>query len=590
MAKNEANNNNKGSLGYMSSLLEDNNRLMAKQTNAINKFIANSNKDKMVEGKEELETRREAKKPGSTPGIARRMGSLGGKGLGGALGILGAGFATLLTPITAGLGILLGPLGKLGKLLMRGGPVGLVITGMYALFKDIGENPTFNAVVDSIKTTWNDSIKPTFESIKNTLVSLGQSESVSETFNSIKDWFSNFKIQIQDWVLGNLEIITTTIAGVLSGIDSLLKGDWKAGLLTIGSTLFNGIKNFFDNTITNILELFGVDFGEGGTFLGSVGAAIDRMLVKMMGMWTAFTDGVKGAWDGLINFFVGEDGFVQSRITSLKTNVTLKWMAFTDAVRTGWGNMVDFFTNPETEGSIPYRINAIQTYVGEKWLAFCTSIKNAWSGMVSFLTNPEQEGSIPNRIIAIKDHAVEKWQTVTDTVKGAWNGVVESISMAVDNVRYWLATKPAELGFFLEEKWIETQGKFKEKLASLAGAIVSLPAQLKLGLLESLKGTWLGDKFISDERIAEAQAEVASREGFSAAMISAVRSSTAAQLDELNNRRAAFAASVGPAPGTTIVDTSTQVSQSSVNLNANAPIVQDPYSSSYMGQMIPGRP
>ena len=265
-------------------------------------------------------------------------------------------------------------------------------------------------------------------------------------------------------------------------------------------------------------------------------------------------------------------------------------MAFTDAVRNGWGGMVDFFTNPETEGSIPYRINAIKTYVGDKWLAFCDSIKNTWGSMVTFLTNPEQEGSIPNRIMAIKDHAVEKWQIVTDTVKGAWNGVVEAISLAVDNVRYWLATKPAELGFFLEEKWIETQGKFKEKLASLAGAIVSLPAQLKLGLLESLKGTWLGDKFISDERIAEAQAEVASREGFSAAMISAVRSSTAAQLDELNNRRNAFMENIGPAPGTTIVDTSTQVSQSSVNLNANAPIVQDPYSSSYMGQMIPGRP
>ena len=588
MAKNEANNNNKGSLGYMSSLLEDNNRLMAKQTSAINKFIANANKDKMVEGKEGLEKAREAGKPGM--GMARRVGNMSTKGMSSALGVIGSGFKGLLAPITAGLGVLLAPLTGLGKLLMRGGPIGLVITGMYTLFKDIGENPTFNKTIEAIKTTWTDSIKPTFESIKNTLSSLGENESVSTTLNSIKEWFTNFKVQIQDWVLGNLEIITTTIAGVLTGVDQLLKGDWKAGLLTIGSTLFNGIKDFFDNTITNVLELFGVDFGEGGTFLGAVGGIIDRMVIKMTGMWNTFTTGVKDTWDGLVNFFVGEDGYVQTRITSLKTNITLKWMAFTDTVRTGWGNMVDFFTNPETEGSIPYRINAIKTYVGEKWLAFCDTIKNTWGNMVTFLTDPEAEGSIPNRIIAIKDHAVEKWQTVTDTVKGAWNGVVESISMAVDNVRYWLATKPAELGFYLEEKWIETQGKFKEKLASLAGAIVSLPAQLKLGLLESLKGTWLGDKFISDERIAEAQAEVAAREGFSAAMISAARSATAAQLDELNNRRNAFMESVGPAPGTTIVDTSSQTTQNSVNLNTAAPIVQDPYSSSYMGQMIPGRP
>ena len=588
MAKSTPNNNNKSGLGHIASILEDNNRLIASQSSAINKFIANANKDKMVEGKEGLEKAREAGKPGM--GIARRVGSMSTKGMSSALGVIGSGFKGLLAPITAGLGVLLAPLSGLVKLLKVGGPIGLVITGMYALFKDIGENPTFNKTIEAIKTTWNDRIKPTFDNIKAGIDALGENENVSATFNAIKDWFTNFKVQIQDWVLNNLTIITDTIANVLSGIDTFLNEDWKKGLKEIGGSLFGGIKDFFDNTVTQILEMFGVDFGEGGTFLGSIGAGIDRMVIKMTGMWTAFTTGVKDAWDGLVNFFVGEDGYVQTRITSLKTSVTLKWMAFTDAVRTGWGGMVDFFTNPETEGSIPYRINAIKTYVGEKWLAFCDSIKNTWGSMVTFLTNPEQEGSIPNRIMAIKDHAVEKWQIVTDTVKGAWNGVVDAISLAVDNVRYWLATKPAELGFFLEEKWIETQGKFKEKLASLAGAIVSLPAQLKLGLLESLKGTWLGDKFISDERIAEAQAEVASREGFSAAMISAVRSSTAAQLDELNNRRNAFMESVGPAPGTTIVDTSSQTTQNSVSLNTAAPIVQDPYSSSYMGQMIPGRP
>ena len=589
MAKSTPNNNNRSGLGHIASILEDNNRLIASQSNAINKFIANANKDKMVEGKEGLEKAREAGKPGM--GIARRVGSMSTKGMGSALGVIGAGFKGLLAPITAGLGILLAPLAGLGKLLVRGGAIGLVITGMYELFKDIGENPTFNKTIESIKTTWNDRIKPTFDSIKESINALSdENNEVGGTIRAIGEWFTNFKIQIQDWVLGSLNIVTETIANVLSGIDTLLNEGWGAGLLEITGSLFLGIGKLLDNTITNLLEMFGADFGEDGSLAKSIGANISRAIIKMTGMWTAFTDGVKDTWDGLVNFFVGEDGYIQTRITSLKTSVTLKWMAFTDAVRTGWGNMVDFFTNPETEGSIPYRINAIKTYVGEKWLAFCDSIKNTWGSMVTFLTNPEQEGSIPNRIMAIKDHAVEKWQTVTDTVKGAWNGVVESISMAVDNVRYWLATKPAELGFFLEEKWIETQGKFKEKLASLAGAIVSLPAQLKLGLLESLKGTWLGDKFISDERIAEAQAEVASREGFSAAMISAVRSSTAAQLDELNNRRNAFMESIGPAPGTTIVDTSSQTTQNSVNLNTAAPIVQDPYSSSYMGQMIPGRP
>lgn len=589
MAKSTPNNNNRSGLGHIASILEDNNRLIASQSSAINKFIANANKDKMVEGKEGLEKAREAGKPGM--GMARRVGNMSTKGMSSALGVISSGFKGLLAPITAGLGVLLAPLTGLGKLLMRGGAIGLVITGMYELFKDIGENPTFTKTIESIKTTWNDRILPTFNKIKESISALSDEDNeVGGAIRAIGEWFTNFKVQLQDWILGSLSIVTDTVANVLSGIDTLLTEGWMSGIKEIVLSLLGGIGNLLDLTITNILELFGADFGEDGSLMKSIITGIDRTVIKMTGMWTAFTDGVKDVWDGLVNFFVGEDGYIQTRITSLKTSVTLKWMAFTDTVRNVWGAMVDFFTNPETEGSIPYRINAIKTYIGEKWLAFCDSIKNTWGSMVTFLTNPEQEGSIPNRIMAIKDHAVEKWQMVTDTVKGAWNGVVDAISLAVDNVRYWLATKPAELGFYLEEKWIETQGKFKEKLASLAGAIVSLPAQLKLGLLESLKGTWLGDKFISDERIAEAQAEVASREGFSAAMISAVRSSTAAQLDELNNRRNAFMENVGPAPGTTIVDTSSQTTQNSVNLNTAAPIVQDPYSSSYMGQMIPGRP
>ena len=167
MAKSTPNNNNKSGLGHIASILEDNNRLMARQTSAINKFIANANKDKMVDGKEGLEKAREAGKPGM--GMARRVGNMSTKGMSSALGVIGSGFKGLLAPITAGLGVLLAPLTGLGKLLMRGGPIGLVITGMYTLFKDIGENPTFNKTIEAIKTTWTESIKPTFESIKNTL-------------------------------------------------------------------------------------------------------------------------------------------------------------------------------------------------------------------------------------------------------------------------------------------------------------------------------------------------------------------------------------------------------------------------------------
>ena len=127
-----------------------------------------------------------------------------------------------------------------------------------------------------------------------------------------------------------------------------------------------------------------------------------------------------------------------------------------------------------------------------------------------------------------------------DNMIETWDKVKNSITDALQKVAIWFMFKPKELGLLLEQKWVETKGAFMEKLASLAGTISSLPAQLKLGLLESLKGTWLGDKFISDERIAEAQAEVASGAGFKDAMVAEVQSNTQMELNRIRKDRIAL--------------------------------------------------
>ena len=518
------------------------NQLLAQQGNAITRFMDQSNRESKVAGKQDVENQRENKKGSRILGAARG----GIKGLAAMTGIpaLAGGIGAALSPLMSGLSFLLTPIKLLAKLVIKGGPLALVIGGMYALFNDIAENENFKKSIDSIKTLWNDNIVPAFQSIKDTVAAISNNEGVRLTFQQISDWFTNFKIQIQDWVLGNLVIITETIAGVLDGIDSLLKGDWKAGISKIGSSLFNGIKDFFDNTMTQILELFGVDFGEGGSFLTSAEGIINTLLINMLSKFNDFKQGIKDSFTSMINFFVGENGYVMTTITSMQLSITNKWNSFKETVVSTWQTMVEDVKTAFTD--------AVDTII----------LKNV------------------AKIVGLKDGMIEKWGEIKD-----------SLMASIGAVALWFQFKPKELGLLLEEKWVETKGAFLEKLASFAGTIQAIPSQLKLALLENLKETPLLGGLVTDNMLANARANADSGKDFAEMLIADQRSKTQEELKRIQRDRIALGMEKLRAERamTTVVQQNTGgTTVNTTNLNPNSGSVADPYANSYMGQAIPG--
>ena len=527
--------------------IKQTNRLLGIQGQALNNFIANQAKSDALAAKDTLEAGREGK--GGKRGIGSKIlgaGRGGLKGLGAVTGIsfLAKGLTSLLSPITKSIGFLLKPLKFLFKILKKGGPIGLVIGTMFLLFKNISENTNFMDTLKNIKETWTDKIVPLFASIKEGVSALLDGEGVQATFTTIKDWFANFKTQIQDWIVGNLKIITDTIAGVLTGIDLLLKGDWKAGLSTIGTTLFNGIKNVFDNTITNILELFGVDFGEGGTFLGSVGDIIDSLTVNMINKWNDFKQGVKDTWNGLVNFFTGEDGYVKTTIRNIKETMQNAWDTFVLGVKVSWNNTT-------------------------------TKVKQTVSDLLEPLTV-----TLPNKIGEIKDGLID-----------TWNNIKSKVMEALTNVSLWFMFKPKELGLLLEEKWIETKGAFMEKLASFAGLLTTIPAQLKLLSLKTIRDLPGGKLLVSENRIANAQREVNAGQDFASAILESTLSKTQEDLARIARERKELEAQktqMEEAAKFLISQNNPTTTITTTNLNPNAGAVGDPYANSYMGRHVAG--
>ena len=536
-----------GTLSNVVDEIKETNRLLGKQGQALNNFIANQGKAAALSAKDDLESGREGK--GGKGGIGSKIlgaGRGGLKGLGAISGLsfLTKGIRTLIQPIVSGLGFLLKPLKFLFKILRKGGPIGLVIGTMFLLFKDIANNKTFMDTLKNIKETWTNTIVPLFKSIKESVAAIEISDGVKETFNNIKDWFVNFKTQIQDWIVGNLKIITDTIAGVLEGVDLLLKGDWKAGISKIGSTLFNGIKNFFDNTMTNILEMFGVDFGEGGTFLSKAGEIISSLTVNMINKWNDFKQGVKDTWNGLVNFFTGEDGYVKTTIRNIKETMQNAWDTFVLGVKVSWNNTT-------------------------------TKVKQTVSDLLEPLTV-----TLPNKIGEIKDGLID-----------TWNNIKSKVMEALTNVSLWFMFKPKELGLLLEEKWIETKGAFMEKLASFAGLLTTIPAQLKLLSLKTIRDLPGGKLLVSENRIANAQREVNAGQDFASAILESTLSKTQEDLARIARERKELEAQktqMEEAAKFLISQNNPTTTITTTNLNPNAGAVGDPYANSYMGRHVAG--
>ena len=536
-----------GTLSNVVDEIKETNRLLGKQGQALNNFIANQGKAAALSAKDDLESGREGK--GGKGGIGSKIlgaGRGGLKGLGAISGLsfLTKGIRTLIQPIVSGLGFLLKPLKFLFKILRKGGPIGLVIGTMFLLFKDIANNKTFMDTLKNIKETWTNTIVPLFKSIKESVAAIEISDGVKKTFNDIKDWFVNFKTQIQDWIVGNLKIITDTIAGVLEGVDLLLKGDWKAGISKIGSTLFNGIKNFFDNTMTNILEMFGVDFGEGGTFLSKAGEIISSLTVNMINKWNDFKQGVKDTWNGLVNFFTGEDGYVKTTIRNIKETMQNAWDTFVLGVKVSWNNTT-------------------------------TKVKQTVSDLLEPLTV-----TLPNKIGEIKDGLID-----------TWNNIKSKVMEALTNVSLWFMFKPKELGLLLEEKWIETKGAFMEKLASFAGLLTTIPAQLKLLSLKTIRDLPGGKLLVSENRIANAQREVNAGQDFASAILESTLSKTQEDLARIARERKELEAQktqMEEAAKFLISQNNPTTTITTTNLNPNAGAVGDPYANSYMGRHVAG--
>lgn len=222
---------------------------------------------------------------------------------------LGSSFSRLLAPIGSALLNVKGLLVGIGKLVLKGGPIAIVLTLLYHVFKDIGENENFKNALTAISDTWNNKIIPTWNDLKENFVNFLNGEEmnlamadIQGIWNSVTAWFSGtFSTALQNLFVTQLTGIVDLISGVLSNLNTILEGNVWKGLGGLVGTITRFITDFVDSVGKFLLESIGVDFGEHSTLRSFLIEKFTSVKDSITATFTDMADWVEEKFTGIVD-------------------------------------------------------------------------------------------------------------------------------------------------------------------------------------------------------------------------------------------------------------------------------------------------
>lgn len=324
----------------------------------------------------EKEAEKEAKSKSSSKSDGGKRGSNSDRqGIFGRL-FAGAGLGTLAGRLLAPL---MAPLTGIISFLRVGGPVALVIGALYSVFHDIAENQTFKDALETLRSTWNDRIVPTFERIREAVSGLFQSEEFITTIENLRAAWDRDRDTIQDFIINTVTVTFDSIAGIVEGIAQMLEGDFLGGFTRISNSILKGITGLADNVITSVLRLFGADFGENGSFRTWLDEKIFDFVDNIKELWNTFFNGLKDRWNESMEF-----------LSNIGNNIS----EFFDELKQRWNNSMSILS--ETISSIGEGLGAIKDLIVATVSYYGTQIKNDL--MVAFEAMKATVLNIPDQI------------------------------------------------------------------------------------------------------------------------------------------------------------------------------------------------
>ena len=289
--------------------------------------------------------------------------------------------------------------------------------------------------------------------------------------------FDQAKVAIQasfTAINGTIVAVMPTVVGVVQGIVSAIQSaisfiqsnsDWLMPL-TVGIASFVGSFKAITGALSAFSKLKEIGTGLVTTFnalkvamaanpyvlitaavIALVAALVHFFTQTKTGqkVWAEFTDFLKSAWTGMVEFFTGIWDGITAGVTAATSFISSAWTAVVGTIQAIWSGVVSFFTTIWTaittgasvawQGIVTF-VQPVVTTISALWTGLVTTLSGIWNGIVTIASGIWElvKAAVLGPILILLDLLTANWSQMASDAQMIWNSIVSAVGQIVSGL------------------------------------------------------------------------------------------------------------------------------------------------------------
>lgn len=290
-------------------------------------------------------------------------------------------------------------------------------------------------------------------------------------------------------IVAAMPTIVAVIKGIVSSIQSAISfvqsnSDWLMPL-TIGIASFVGSFKAITGAMSAFSKLKEIGTGLVTTFNALkaamaanpyviIAAAVIALVAALVyfftqtktgqKVWADFTNFLKSAWTGMVDFFTGIWNGITAGVTAAASFISSAWTAVVGTIQTIWNGVVAFFTTIwtaiTTGASIAWQgivafVQPVVTVIIDLWNNLVTTLSGIWNGIVTVAAGIWElvKAAILGPILILIDLLTGNWSQMASDAELIWNSIVSAVGQIVSGLVKIVSSYISGLANFLSTIW-----------------------------------------------------------------------------------------------------------------------------------------
>lgn len=181
-------------------------------------------------------------------------------------------------------------------------------------------------------------------------------------------------------------------------------------------------------------------------------------------VWAEFTDFLKSAWTGMVEFFTGIWDGITAGVTAATSFISSAWTAVVGTIQAIWSGVVSFFTTIWTaittgasaawQGIVTF-VQPVVTTISALWTGLVTTLSGIWNGIVTIASGTWElvKAAVLGPILILLDLLTANWSQMASDAQTIWNSIVSAVGQIVSGLVQVVSSYINGLANLLSSVW-----------------------------------------------------------------------------------------------------------------------------------------